>query len=221
MPSPAPSPYPVRPRHYLHSCSVWGELLTSALSATAWWAYCPCQCFKPPSWLRCPGLSARPCLPRGKRPCTWPRPRVRCTPTPHSSFPPSRSSSPSDWGAWLRCAWRAFFGGRRTRPRPRRPALHATLPSPTPRRAPSDFEPGCEMCGGADCVSGVQLSGAACAVRAFQCTPAACDLQVVLVFRGSDSQGAPMLSYARRPSLFSRFSVGSIGEALRGLLVQA
>lgn len=77
------------------------------------------------------------------------------------------------------------------------------------------------MCGGADCVSGVQLSGAACAVRAFQCTPAACDLQVVLVFRGSDSQGAPMLSYARRPSLFSRFSVGSIGEALRGLLVQA
>jgi hypothetical protein len=88
-----------------------------------------------------------------------------------------------------------------------------------------DFEQGCGLCGGEgspSCAPASQpLGGSACAVVATSADcmpPTSCDLSLTVVFHGTDSQGRVLLSSARRPSLFSRFSVANVGDALRRLV---
>jgi hypothetical protein len=90
-----------------------------------------------------------------------------------------------------------------------------------------DFEAaGCAACGGegsAACAPAAQPGGPpSCGVdaRAACAPPATCDLSLIVVFRGTDAQGRPLLSFARRPSLLSRFSVAGVGEALRRLVAR-
>jgi hypothetical protein len=86
------------------------------------------------------------------------------------------------------------------------------------------FEQGCDLCSASDCNYDVQPSGAACAVAETSCAPPAapsgCDLSIVFVFQGTDAAGLALQSAARRPSIYSRFSVEGVGEALRRLVVR-
>ena len=87
-----------------------------------------------------------------------------------------------------------------------------------------DWELGCGLCGGEgspSCAPASQPLGSACAVVAASADcvpPTSCDLSLTVVFHGTDSQGRVLLSSARRPSLFSRFSVANVGDALRRLV---
>lgn len=87
-----------------------------------------------------------------------------------------------------------------------------------------DFELGCGLCGGEgspSCAPAAQPLGSACAVVAASADcapPTSCDLSLTVVFHGTDSQGRVLLSSARRPSLFSRFSAVNVGDALRRLV---
>ena len=87
-----------------------------------------------------------------------------------------------------------------------------------------DFEQGCALCGGdgsPSCAAASQPLGSACAVVAASkdcIPPSSCDLHLTVVFHGTDAQGRVLLSSARRPSLFQRFSADNVGDSLRRLI---